>query len=431
LQQISKYFGKMNFQRFISRISNARKQSPIRLTTKIAQDNPHFINMASGMPNSCKFPFDQIEMTLKDGKQLSLSGINMERALQYSPTPGISSLLDWIYKIHEKYHNPPLMKSDSNRFEAVVTTGSQDGLMKIFEMLISPGDNILMDNPCYSGTLAAVGPMPCNKLPVETDGCGLIPSSLQKVLSKWHPDESLDSSSSIPKVLYTIPNGSNPTGASTSESRKKEIFEIARLYDIVIIEDDPYYFIQFEDSIPSYQSMDTEGRVIRTDSFSKILSSGMRLGWVSGAKAFIERIVLHQQASTLHTSTLTQMMASSLLDYWKLEGFDSHVENVKLLYQSQRDIMSKSLKKHLKDLAEWDEPKGGMFFWIKLNGVSDTTKLINEKAFKEEIIMLPGKVFEVDSNVTNSSYIRASYSTVSEENMDKAFEKLAVILKNL
>ena len=71
------------------------------------------------------------------------------------------------------------------------------------------------------------------------------------------------------------------------------------------------------------------------------------------------------------------------------------------------------------DLAEWDEPKGGMFFWIKLNGVSDTTKLINEKAFKEEIIMLPGKVFEVDSNVTNSSYIRASYSTVSEENMDK------------
>lgn len=416
----------MNFERFISRVSSRRVQSPIRATTKIAQDNPHFINMASGLPNPSMFPFTSAIISTMDGRDIKLQGSDMKKALQYSSTQGVPSLLGFIHQIHNHFHNPKIMKMkcETSSFDAIVTTGSQDGLSKVFEMLLNPGDAILVDNPCYSGTLAAIRPLGCNLLPIETDAYGIVPNSLATEMGKYSRDDS-----NIPKVLYTIPNGSNPTGASTTLERKQQVLNIAKKYNLVIIEDDPYYFLQFDSKAPSYQSLDDEGRVIRSDSLSKILSSGMRLGWITGSKYFINRLILHQQASSLHTSTMTQMMASELFELWGVDGFISHVEKVENFYRSQRDLMAKALETHLTGLAEWSEPKAGMFFWIKLNNVTDTTDLITNKAFKKEVIMLPGNVFEVDETKTDSSYIRASFSVTSEQDMNTAFSRLAELLR--
>jgi len=396
-----------------------RVPSPIRVTTQIAQENPHFINLAAGLPNSSLFPFKTATVTTSDGFKIELEGKKMQRSLQYSGSQGLPELLTFISEVHQKYHNPASMQSECNmnKFSSIVTTGSQDGLSKVFQMLLDPEDCVIVDDPCYSGTIAALRPMGCKLLPATTDAKGIVPEKLEQIV-KENPQV---------KVLYTIPTGSNPTGASTSFERKKQVLKIAKENDLIIIEDDPYYFLQFNPKTPSYQSMDTEGRVIRSDSLSKILSSGMRLGWISGANYFINKLVLHQQASTLHTSTFTQIIVSELFKEWKVVGFSEHVEKVEEFYKSQRNLMMKYLQKHLAEYAEWSAPEAGMFFWIRLKGVDDTEELIRRRALEKEIIMLPGGVFDVCPS-EKSPFIRASFSVATENDMDVAFSRLAELL---
>ncbi|MBR7784345.1 aminotransferase class I/II-fold pyridoxal phosphate-dependent enzyme, partial [Undibacterium luofuense] len=162
--------------------------------------------------------------------------------------------------------------------------------------------------------------------------------------------------------------------------RKKEIYELARKYDFLIIEDDPYYFLQFTKPWePTFLSMDVDGRVIRADSLSKVISSGLRVGFITGPKSLIQRIVLHTQISSLHPCTLSQLMISELLYQWGEEGFLAHVDRAIDFYKNQRDFILAAADKWLRGLAEWHVPKAGMFLWIKVNGISDAKKLIEEK----------------------------------------------------
>ncbi|XP_028350060.1 kynurenine/alpha-aminoadipate aminotransferase, mitochondrial-like isoform X4 [Physeter macrocephalus] len=254
-----------------------------------------------------------------------------------------------------------------------VTCGSQEGLCKVFEMIVNPGDNILVNEPIYSGTIHA----------------------------------------------------------------------LARKYDFLIIEDDPYYFMQFNKKFltyrrvagclcqpwaPTFLSMDVDGRVIRADSFSKVLSSGLRIGFITGPKPLIERIVLHTEVSTMHNSTFTQLLVSQLLHQWGEEGFLAHVERVTDFYRKQRDALLAAADKWLSGLAEWHVPTAGMFLWVKIKGLHDVRTLIEEKAFKKEIFMLPGYNFYLDSSAP-CPYFRASFSLASPEQMDMAFQGLAQFIK--
>ncbi|TRZ03928.1 hypothetical protein DNTS_000274 [Danionella cerebrum] len=257
-------------------------------------------------------------------------------------------------------------------------------------------------------------PLGCNLISVPSDQDGIKPSGLSQALESWHP-----SNPQKPRVLYTIPNGGNPTGASISHERKIEVYELARKYDLLIIEDDPYYFLQFQKPwAPSFLSMDVDGRVLRTDSFSKILSSGIRLGFVTGPKPLVDRVVLHIQASTMHTSSFTQLMVSQLLQGWGQGGFLKHIDSVIEFYSSQRNAMLASADKWLKDIAEWHPPKAGMFLWIKLKGVKDTNKLIMEKALEKEVLLVPGGVFNINSS-DPCPYVRAAFSLSTPEQIDE------------
>nr|XP_039255728.1 kynurenine/alpha-aminoadipate aminotransferase, mitochondrial-like [Styela clava] len=421
----------MKFERFLSAVSKARKPSPIRMATALMLRSPlSTISLGGGSPNPCTFPFRKLDVEISNGTNIRIEGKEMDRALQYSQSDGIPELKDWLKRIQKHFHQPPLMNdSNENELDLCVTVGSQDGLTKVFEMLLSPGDNMLLDDPNYPGSLAFLQPLPINLLPVDTDEFGMKSSSLREALSAWKPSDALNPNSDIPKVLYTIPNCGNPTGASASTGRKLEIYKIAQEYDLIIVEDDPYYFLQFNETVaPSYQQLDTDGRVIRSDSMSKVLSSGMRLGWISGAKPFIDRLVLHQQATLLHNSTLIQMLVWKLLEKWKLEGFEKHLKETKTFYESQKNVMIESANKWLTGLAEWNVPQGGMFLWIKLLGIDDTTELIQKRAMEKEIILIPGSAFSVKENV-KSSYCRASFSLSSPENIDEGIRRLAELVR--
>uniref|UniRef100_A0A8C7SU11 Aminoadipate aminotransferase n=1 Tax=Oncorhynchus mykiss TaxID=8022 RepID=A0A8C7SU11_ONCMY len=350
----------MNYARFLTAVSAARKPSPIRILTDIQQRSPpSMISLAAGAPNPNTFPFHSCSFQVKNGDMITFDETMMKRALQYSASSGIPELLTWMKALQKYLHNPPTANSaEKGQMDMCVTTGSQEGLCKVFEMLVNPGDNVLLDAPTYSGTLAALQPLGCNLINVPSDQHGMIPDGLKEVLSRWDPADVHKPHSTVPRVLYTIPNGGNPTGASMITQRKRDIYELARQYDLLIIEDDPYYFLQFDKPwAPTFLSMDVDGRIIRTDSFSKILSSGLRIGFVTGPKPLVDRVVLHIQASTMHTSTFPQLMVSQLLHGWGQEGFLNH----------------------------WHTPAAGMFLWIKVKGVADTQKLIMEKAMEKEV----------------------------------------------
>ncbi|XP_062373108.1 kynurenine/alpha-aminoadipate aminotransferase, mitochondrial [Sardina pilchardus] len=422
----------MNYARFLTAVSAARKPSPIRMLTELQQRSPpSLISLAGGAPNPNTFPFQSATIQVKNGEAVVFDEPTMKRALQYSGSYGIPELVSWMKELQKSLHNPPTVgySPERGQMEMCVTTGSQEGLCKVFEMLVNPGDNILLDAPTYSGTLAALQPLGCNLINVPSDQYGMIPEGLRDVLSRWDPADAHKAGSNVPRVLYTIPNGGNPTGASMTTERKQQVYELARKYDLLIIEDDPYYFLQFQKPwAPTFLSMDVDGRILRTDSFSKILSSGLRIGFVTGPKPLVDRVVLHIQASTMHTSTFTQLMVSQLLHAWGQSGFLNHIDGVVEFYRAQRNAMLSSADKWLTGLAEWHAPAAGMFLWIRLKGVADTQQLIMEKALEKEVLLVPGGVFTINSSEP-CPYVRAAFSLSTPAQIDEAFKRLSALIK--
>ena len=209
--------------------------------------------------------------------------------------------------------------------------------------------------------------------------------------------------------------------------RRREVYAIAQEHGLLVIEDDPYYYLQFgERRLPSLLSMDVDGRVLRFDSFSKVLSSGLRLGFASGPRPLLERLDLHTQAVNLHTSGLSQAVALKLLQHWGREGFERHVQAICTFYRGQRDAFLQSATRHLDGLAEWSTPDAGMFVFLKLLGVEDSYKLITERAVSEKVLLVPGVAFS--PSAARSSHVRAAYSTATPEQMDEALRRLARLL---
>ncbi|XP_033736617.1 kynurenine/alpha-aminoadipate aminotransferase, mitochondrial-like [Pecten maximus] len=417
----------MNYARFFNKVSLARKPSPIRVLTEIIQNSPKsLISMAGGMPNVETFPFTEATITLKNGSKLHLDQTAMNKSLQYSATSGLPMLHQWVSDLQTSVHSPP---DTGHPMTCVITNGSQDGLCKAFEAFVSPGDNVLLEHPVYPGSLAAAQPLGCNLIPVQSDGDGIVPDDLRKTLSHWSPADVKDPESDIPKVLYCIPNGGNPTGSGLTLKRKQEIYSIAQQYNLIILEDDPYFYIQFtRPFVPSFLSLDVDGRVLRFDSLSKLLSSGMRIGFVTGPKPVVDRLTYHLMCSSMQASGLSQMTLAMILKEWGLDGFLDHTDKTAKFYENRCQLCLKAAKKHLTGLAEWSEPCGGMFLWLKLLNITDAHELITKKAYLRDVLFVPGNVFTFDSSAP-CQYVRASYSTATEEEMNMAFARLAELLK--
>lgn len=256
------------------------------------------------------------------------------------------------------------------------------------------------------------------------DGDGLIPAELRLILAEWPVSER-----PRPKVLYTIPTGGNPSGASLTQDRKREIYSIAQEYGLLLLEDDPYYYLQFSpERVPSFLSMDVDGRLLRFDSTSKLVAAGIRLGWVTGPAPLVQRIELNLQAQSLHASALSQAILLRLFEHWGgVEGFLAHTLTVADFYKKRRDTFCCLADKHLKGLAEWSVPNAGMFIWMRVPGADDTESLIKEKAVEAKVLMLPGASFM--PNGEKSNFVRASFSIPPEEDMDEALRRFAELLK--
>ena len=393
------------------------------------------------MPNPLTFPISNITLTLKHGKgDIQLNEVETATALQYTQTKGLPSLTNHLKCMMTDVHSGVSFGEGGNDSDIIITNGSQDGLAKSFEMLLSEGDSLLVESPTYSGSLAYLGPAKVNLISIDTDEHGLITESLEYILDHW---EMNNKGKPKPRVLYTIPTGSNPSGGTMSLDRKKAVYNLAIKHDLVILEDDPYYFLNLEvvDGVreTSFLTLDRESggaRVLRFDSFSKLLSAGVRVGFVTGPKPLIERLDLHTQATMLHASGLSQAVVSKMFDFWGgTKGFLNHCDEVATFYKSQRDAFVNAADKHLKGLVEFNLPTAGMFCWMKLVGINDSNDLIMKKAVKQLVLLVPGSSFLPTSYVGASveqpttGYVRASYSTASHEQMEEACKRLKVLLE--
>lgn len=389
------------------------------------------ISLGAGNPNPEGFPFETATFTLKGGGNVEIDSTLMRKALQYGPTPGMPELVAWAKDLQQKEHSPPRPQKS---WDLAFTTGSQDAISKTCDMLFNRGDSVLVEEPCYPGALAIMQPKGLRINGLPTDGQGLIPESLEDTLLHW---ESRRPNWPKPRVLYTIPTGHNPSGATIPEDRRHKIYSIARRFDLLIMEDDPYYFLQLEGRCcdhgvyktpSSFLSLDEDGRVIRFDSMSKVLSSGFRVGFATGPTELIERLVLHMQTGALCTSGISQACVHALLTEWGESGWATHVRSVQALYRIRRDFFISCAEKHLDGLAEWTKPEAGMFVWMRLNGIKDSKALIEGPAREEKVLLVPGQYFSSTPSEL-SSWVRASYSTATSDEVDEALRRLALLLK--
>ncbi|XP_021378077.1 kynurenine/alpha-aminoadipate aminotransferase, mitochondrial-like isoform X2 [Mizuhopecten yessoensis] len=354
----------------------------------------------------------------------------MKFCTQYSNTEGFLALRQWFKELQRRVHNPPAMEDSTHpgQTDVIIMNGSQDALCQSLDAMVSPGDNVLIESPSYPVPVSILQPLGCNMLPVESDADGMDPDKLRHILSRWSPADAKNPNSDIPKILYCVPTGGNPTGSSLTLKRKQEIYRLAQEYDIMILEDDPYYYIQFAETlVPSFLSLDVDGRVMRFDSLSKLLSPGARLGFLTGPRPLVQKVIFKIMSSTMHANGIAQMFVLSALNKWGHDGFLARAKEISDLYLEKSQQCIKYMKKHLTGLAEWTEPTGGMFIWIKILGITNTTDLVF-KAYLKDVLFVGGNVFHVDRSAP-SEYIRVSFSLATCENMDKAFSRLAECLK--
>ena len=439
-RRFSSTVSEVNHESYFTNTAKRRQPSPIRELTPLLRE-PGMISLAGGMPNPATFPFKSFSFQVvsksgvtngefgdkNDYETLTLTEDETDKALQYGPSKGLPELYEWMKQFHFNVHNIPY-----NNWDLCISTGSQDLITRTFDTILEDGDTIIIEAPTYSGTLSFLKARNINIISINMDTNGMIIDELENKLHELKQQNEIK----FPKLIYTIPIGQNPSGTSYTIERKQKIYEIVCKYNLLLFEDDPYYFLDFQhmndEKAISFQSMDVESRVIRSDSLSKILSSGIRFGYLTAHSSIIRNIELNLQSTCLHSSALSQMAVYKLLKYWDVDVFKLHLNNVCKFYYNRSIEFEKILKKYFVDnnneYISWNQPSGGMFYWLNIKNVIDTELLIKEKAKNAKVLLLPGKVFYVDNRANNCSFVRAAFSIATQQEMDQGIKRFSDIV---
>ncbi|XP_063590066.1 kynurenine/alpha-aminoadipate aminotransferase, mitochondrial-like [Penaeus indicus] len=404
----------MDYTKFFSVNASRRKPSWIGRLRKFAS-SPSVLWLAGGLPNPSRFPFSEAKLTLRDGTVVNISPETMAAALQYGNKEGNVQLLNYLSDLTQGLHAPPCW----SRTKQLITVG-QDGLAKAFVMLVDPGDYVIVPQFCSIGSFSELSALNPRYISVEEDEEGMLAEDLRSTLAQLE---------FRPKVMYVSPSSNSPSGKRMSEQRRRAIYAIACEYDFLILEDDPYYFLHFKDDLPpSFLNLDNKGRVIRFDSFSDVVNTGVLTEVITGPEPLVEKILQHVQATVLGGIGLSQALFTELFRAWGVDGFLRHVREVRQLYCNKRDAMLMAAERHLTGLCEWNVPEGGMFLWLKVPGIKCTQGMLARCCADKNLLLVPGNAFTTNPKLP-CQYMRACYSTATLEQMDKALKILADLIR--
>ncbi len=380
--------------------------SVIREILKFATD-PSIISLAAGNPAFETIPVDFIERAASD-----ILKNQAATALSYNISEGYAPLRAELRTLMSKRYNIDMEKND-----IIVVAGAQQGLDYTPKILCNEGDTILCENPTFVGALNAFRAYNVNIVGIDIDKDGMTAKSLQKALSL----------NKNVKFLYLIPNFQNPAGSTMSLQNRKDVLELCQKENIVILEDNPYGDIRFYgEDIPSLKSMDTNGNVIYLGSFSKILSAGLRVGYIVAPNEMIGKFTIAKQVNDVHTTILSQMICHKFLAEY---DFDAHIEQNKVFYKEKCELMTSLISEHFSPNVQFEAPNGGLFIWCTLQSHVDMLAFCKE-AVNRGVAVVPGNAFGADESAPCHS-IRLNFSTPTKEQIKKAIPILGALTKEL
>ncbi|GIT90666.1 GntR family transcriptional regulator [Jannaschia pagri] len=391
--------------RFMPRIARrmaGAQASEIRELLKLAEA-PGVISFGGGIPDPALFPVQEMSQALTDVLADPVTG---PQALQYSVSEGDPALRAWIAAYLTDSGAP--CTADN----ILVTTGAQQALDFLGRLLIDRGDTVLTQWPTYLGALQAFAP----NGPRYGDLGG----------ANWMAQ---GAGADPTAFAYVVPDFANPTGATMDAVARERLLDLAHARDLPVIEDSPYAALRFEGQPERSllaRDIDRVGRidasrVIQLGSFSKILSPGLRVGWVAASQEIIGRLVLMKQAADLNASRLTQMAVLRVAE----RGMTARIDRACQSYRQKRDAMMDALSRHMPEGVTWNRPDGGMFLWLTLPTWADAAAIL-PRAIEAGVAYVPGAAFYPDRSTANC--LRLSYSLPSPEAIETGIARLGAVL---
>ncbi|EFA86769.1 kynurenine/alpha-aminoadipate aminotransferase-like protein [Heterostelium album PN500] len=420
----------VDYKSFLSKKGLKRDPLPEKLEMTY-QLKDGWVIFGAGIPNPCFYPFSSMDLILNDdcNSKISLDPKELAISQNYSQGFGYPGLLEVLVYFQIRTHN---LKNFENNYGICLTNGAQHGISVVLENLLDEGDSIILEEPTYGGLFGVTFARNINLVGLGMDDEGILIDELKSTLSNWNIKEK-----PFPKLLYLIPTGQNPTGIIYSNKRKRDILEVARSYNLLIVEDDPHYFLQFgndEDSAldklplePSFLSMDTDGRVIRLDTFSKILAGGIRFGFITSHPFLNARFREEVNGTMFHINGISQLMMMKLLEKWGDDGWNKHIRMAQRFLKYKRDSMKEILDKHLGDLVQYRVPDAGMYFWLKFPDIDDTFDFIFKYMVDLKVLFGAGSGYSCYQS--QKQYVRACFSHIPVDLIDKSIEKFSQTLK--
>jgi len=366
--------------------------------------NPEIISLAGGNPASELFPSDELSKIA--GKILMT---NPTAALQYGTTDGVPAMKECAISRAKK------VNSFNEGDVVIVTTGAQQGIDLAAKCLLNKGDKVVVENPSFIGTLNSLRSYEAQLIGVKVESDGMDVNALEEALKN-----------NDVKLIYTIPTFQNPSGTTMSLEKRRKVLELAKKYDAIIIEDNPYGDLRFSgEDLPTIKSMDTEGRVIYVGSFSKILSPGLRLGYVVANAEICDRIEVVKQVNDVHTPVMTQLMC---VEFMKKYDIDKYIDKSKALYGKKCSIMVEAMNKYFpQGKVKWTTPEGGLFIWCECPTITDIAPIV-DKCLEKMVAIVPGTNFATDITLPSNMF-RLNYSSATPEKIEEGIKRLGEVLK--
>lgn len=382
------------------------KPSAIREILK-APSTADTISFAAGNPAPESFPIKEMEKLATE-----IFSENPTMALQYGVTDGYTPLREVISNRNKEKFN---IGKDFD--ETIIVSGGQQGIELACRIFCNEGDAIICENPTFIGALNAFRSNGAKPIGVPLSSDGIDTDALEKTIL----------TTPGAKLLYVIPSFQNPSGITTSYENRIKIYEIAKKYGLIILEDNPYGELRFDGhDIPTIKSLDTDGIVIYCSTFSKILSAGMRVGYVCAPKQITSKMVVAKQTSDVHTNLFFQILAHKYMTQCDL---DAHIKSIQAIYRHKCNLMLTAIKKNFPDCIKYTEPQGGLFIWCTLPDSIDATAFIKNAADRN-VRIVPGITFNCDENAPSQSF-RLNYSTPSDEQIERGIEILGELVREM
>ena len=403
----------IDYDAFLSPTGRQLQDSAIRRMGTVIARAPDMLSFAAGYPDPSLFGWEDVRAIAAD-----LLTTREPVTLQYGPTGGYHPLLETLL---------PVLAARGIRAtleELLITSGSQQGIDLVARLFISPGDVVLVELPTFTGGIAAFRNMQATLAGVRQDADGI---SLEHLDEVWQQQRA---QGHAVKLLYVIPNFQNPTGRLLSLAKRRQLLEWAARRDVLIVEDDPYGSLYFDDVASEGETRplradDRDGRVIYLSTVSKTLAPGLRVGWLVAPAPLVDRFDTAKQSADLMTGSLDQRIVHQAFTRGVI---DRLAPQLRALYRRKRDAMQGALRATLGDRLAWDVPKGGFFLWATLPPGCDDDALL-ERALRQRLVFVVGSAFHVDG--TGHDTIRLSFSAPPEEKIGEGVRRLAAAMAEL